>query len=302
VGPTATGKSDLAVAIAERLGGEVVNADSMQLYRGMDVGTAKLTPAERRGVPHHLLDVLDVREEASVAAYQQAAREVLGQIAARDQGAVLVGGSGLYVAAVVDDLAFPGTDPEVRARLEDELAREGAVAMHARLQRVDPEAAATILPGNVRRVVRALEVVELTGQPFRASLPRPGPRTCASGGDGSGPWLRLGLTLTRDRLDERIAARVDRMWQLGLVDEAETLAAQGLRQGRTASRALGYAQVLRLLDGEIGDDEARAQTVRATARFARRQQTWFRRDSQIHWLDATSPRLLDDALAAVRAG
>jgi tRNA dimethylallyltransferase len=176
--------------------------------------------------------------------------------------------------------------------------------MHARLRHVDPEAAAAILPGNVRRVVRALEVVELTGQPFRASLPRPGPGTCASGddeGDGSPPWVRLGLTVPRDRLDDRIASRVDRMWRRGLVDEVETLVGQGLRQGRTASRALGYAQVLRLLDGEIGDDETRAQTVRATTRFARRQQTWFRRDSQIRWLDATSPRLLDDALTAVRA-
>ena len=291
VGPTATGKSDLAVELALHLDGEVVNADSMQLYRGMDVGTAKLTDAERRGVPHHLLDVWDVRVAANVADYQRLVRRQLLEIAARGRRAVLVGGSGLYVRAALDDLAFPGTDDAVRARLEAELAEAGPVALHARLAAVDPAAAAAILPSNGRRVVRALEVVEITGASFTASLPEPGAYAV--------PAVQVGLTVDRPTLDARIETRVDRMWEQGLVEEVSRLAADGLREGRTASRALGYSQVLRHLDGECTQEEARAETVRATRRFARRQESWFRRDHRVRWLDAADPALLSAALAEV---
>ena len=291
VGATATGKSDLAVELAIRLDGEVVNADSMQLYRGMDVGTAKLTDAERRGVPHHLLDVWDVHVAANVADYQRLVRPQLLEIAARGRPAVLVGGSGLYVRAALDDLAFPGTDEAVRARLEAELSEAGPAALHARLAAVDPVAAAAILPSNGRRVVRALEVVEITGASFTASLPEPGAYAV--------PALQLGLTLDRPMLDARIEARVDRMWEHGLVDEVRRLAAEGLREGRTASRALGYAQVLRHLDGDCTEDEARAETVRATRRFARRQESWFRRDGRVRWLPADDPGIVTSALAGL---
>jgi tRNA dimethylallyltransferase len=289
VGPTATGKSDLAVELAIRLGGEVVNADSMQLYRGMDVGTAKLTVAERRDVRHHLLDVWDVRVAANVADYQRLVRRQLLEIASRGRSAVLVGGSGLYVRAALDDLAFPGTDDDVRGRLERELADSGPAALHARLQEVDPAAAAAILPSNGRRVVRALEVVEITGRPFTASLPEPGGYAV--------PAVQLGLALDRPVLDERIATRVDRMWRGGLVDEVRRLAGEGLGEGRTASRALGYAQVLRHLEGTWTEQQARDETVRATRRFARRQESWFRRDPRVVWLDAGSPDLVERALA-----
>jgi tRNA dimethylallyltransferase len=288
VGATATGKSDLAVELALRLGGEVVNADSMQLYRGMDIGTAKLDVQQRRGVPHHLLDVWAVREPASVAVYQQMARAAFGTLAGRGKVAVLVGGSGLYVRAALDHLEFPGTDPVVRARLEHELAEQGASAMHARLARLDPAAAVAIAATNGRRVVRALEVIEVTGRPFTASLP--GHRYAV-------PAVQVGLALPRAELDPRIAARVETMWQRGLVEEVRRLAAQGLREGPTASRALGYAQVLRHLDGHCTEDEAKQETIRATQRFARRQETWFRRDPRVRWLpvgvgpgtDATDP-------------
>ena len=289
VGATATGKSDLAVELAVRLGGEVVNADSMQLYRGMDVGTAKPSAAERRGVTHHLLDVWDVRVAANVADYQRLVRRTLRDLAARGRPAVLVGGSGLYVRAALDDLAFPGTDDDVRARLERELADHGPAALHARLRAVDPAAATAILPSNGRRVVRALEVVEITGRPFTASLPEPGAYAV--------PAVQLGLALDRPVLDERIAARVDRMWAGGLVDEVRRLAERGLREGRTASRALGYAQVLRHLEGEWTEQQAREETVRATRRFARRQESWFRRDPRVVWLHAGSPDLAEQAVA-----
>ena len=286
VGATATGKSDLAVALARELGGEVVNADSMQLYRGMDVGTAKLTPEDRGGVPHHLLDVWDVREPANVAGYQGMAREVFGEVAGRGRTPVLVGGSGLYVRAALDDLDFPGTDDAVRARLEAELATEGAGALHARLAAVDPRAAAAILPGNGRRIVRALEVIELTGAPFVATLPEPAYAV---------PSIQLGLAVDRAVLDERIARRVERMWEQGLVDEVRSLEARGLREGRTASRALGYAQVLRHLAGECSENEAREDTVRATRRFARRQESWFRRDPRVVWLEVGDAGDADDS-------
>jgi tRNA dimethylallyltransferase len=283
VGPTAAGKSDLAVDLALALDGEIVNADAMQLYRGMDIGTAKLPPAQRRGVPHHLLDVLDVRDEASVATYQRRARTVLAEIGSRGRRAILVGGSGLYLRAVLDTLDIPPTDPVVRARWEAELAGVGAARLHARLAELDPAAAANILPGNGRRVVRALEVVELTGRPFSASLPREQRYAV--------PAVQLGLSLPRPELDERITVRVDRMWAAGLVDEVRGLVVAGLRDGRTASRALGYAQVLRLLAGECDDAAARDDTVRSTRKFARRQESWFRRDPRVRWLPAAADLL-----------
>ena len=289
VGPTATGKSQLGVALAEALGGEVINADAMQLYRGMDIGTAKVTEAERRGVPHHLLDVLDVTETASVAAYQRDARGLVEQLLAGGRVPILVGGSGLYVRAVLDELDFPGTDPDIRTRLEQELAHAGAGALHARLARQDPPAAAAILPSNGRRVVRALEVIELTGRPFSATMPKAGPARYGT--------VQLGLDLDTAVLDERVDARVDRMFAGGLAEEVRSLERQGLRLGRTASRALGYQQVLDELD--TGEDMARAaaETARATRRFVRRQRSWFRRDTRITWLDATRPDLLEAARA-----
>jgi tRNA dimethylallyltransferase len=294
VGATATGKSDLAVALALRWSGEVVNADSMQLYRGMDVGTAKLTSAERRGVPHHLLDVWDVQRTASVADYQLLADDVLSDLAARHRLAVVVGGSGLYVRALLGDLSFPGTDPGLRAGLEHDLSEHGAAALHARLAARDPHAAATILASNVRRVVRALEVVELTGQPFSMSM----------ASYARADAVQVGLRVPRPVLDERIERRVDRMWAHGFVDEVRRLAAAGLREGVTARRAMGYAQVLRHLAGECTEAEARAETVRATRRFVRRQETWFRRDPRVTWLDATEDdRPVDlDVLADRAAG
>lgn len=290
VGPTATGKSEIALLLAERLGGEVVNADAMQLYRGMDIGTAKLAEAERRGVAHHQLDVLDVTQEASVAAYQVAARRDIDAVRARGATPVLVGGSGLYVRAALDRLEIPPTDPEVRRSIEREADAVGAPAMHARLAAADPDAAAQILATNLRRVVRALEVIELTGRPFSASLPR---REFLS------PAVMLGLRVDREILDERIVRRVGHMWEAGLRREAEMLLGRGLRDGVTAARAIGYRQAVAVVDGELGEDEARADTAAATSRYARRQESWFRPDPRIVWLDATDgdmARVLDDAL------
>jgi tRNA dimethylallyltransferase len=292
VGPTAAGKSALSIGLAEALGGEVVNADSMQLYRGMDIGTAKLSPAERAGVPHHLMDIWDVTEPASVAEYQRLARAAVDDILARGRVPLLVGGSGLYVRAVLEEFEFPGTDPALRARLEAELAEVGPAPLHARLRAVDPGAATSILPGNGRRIVRALEVIELTGGPFTAALPEPK------------PWydsVQLGVDLDSAALDQRIATRVDRMWAAGLVDEVRTLVDQGLRDGRTAGRALGYQQVLRLLDGELTDAQARAETVQKTRRFVRRQRTWFHRDPRIGWLDAGRADLVEAGLKLISA-
>ncbi|RZD72242.1 tRNA (adenosine(37)-N6)-dimethylallyltransferase MiaA [Streptomyces albidoflavus] len=279
VGPTAAGKSDLGVFLAQHLGGEVVNADSMQLYRGMDIGTAKLTEAERGGVPHRLLDIWPVTETASVAEYQRLARAEIDRLLAEGRTPVLVGGSGLYVRGAVDHLDFPGTDPEVRARLEEELAAHGPGPLHTRLAAADPEAATAILPSNGRRIVRALEVIEITGRPFTANLPRH---------DSVYDTVQIGVDVARPELDTRIADRVDRMWAAGLVDEVRALEAEGLREGRTASRALGYQQVLAALAGECTDQEARAETVRATKRFARRQDSWFRRDPRVHWLSGAA--------------
>jgi tRNA dimethylallyltransferase len=285
VGPTAAGKSELSLRMAAALDGEIINADSMQLYRGMDIGTAKLTKAERGDVPHHLLDIWDVTETASVSEYQRLARAVIADIQARGRTPILVGGSGLYVRAAIDNLEFPGTDPALRARLEAELTALGPAAMHGKLAAADPAAAAAILPSNGRRIVRALEVIELSGRPFSATLP---------GYDAVLASVQVGLAIPRPRLDDRIAARVRRMFSDGLVDEVTRLAdaaapGGGLRAGLTASRALGYAQVLRHLDGAWTEADAEAETVRATRRFARRQESWFRRDPRVRWLDGTEP-------------
>ncbi|WP_431934122.1 tRNA (adenosine(37)-N6)-dimethylallyltransferase MiaA [Nonomuraea jabiensis] len=288
VGPTAAGKSDLAVDIALRLGGECVNADSMQLYRGMDIGTAKLTPAEQRGVPHRLLDVWDVTVTASVAEYQKLARQVIDSV----EVPVLVGGSGLYVRAAIDELEFPGTDPEIRARLEGELAERGPAPLYERLRDLDPVAAAAILPSNGRRIVRALEVIEHSGRPFSATMP---------GYDAVYPSVQIGLDVPRPELDERIALRVERMWRAGLVEEVRGLLGQGLAEGRTASRALGYAQVIRFLEGEWSEEQAIEETVRTTRRFARRQESWFRRDPRVRWLPYDASDLLERSLALISA-
>ncbi len=293
VGPTAAGKSDLAVTLAASLTGEVISVDSMQIYRGMDIGTAKLSVPERAGITHHLLDRLDVTEPATVAEFQAWARDAIEDCLARRATPVLVGGSALYVRAVLDRFEFPGTDPEVRGRLESELERDGPAALHARLATRDPEAAEVILPTNGRRIVRALEVIELTGGPFTAALPTY---------EYAYPAVtQLGVDVPRDVLDDRIAARVDAMWSAGLVDEVRELERLGLRDGRTASRALGYAQVLEFLAGECTEDEARAATIRATRRFARRQDSWFRKDPRIVWLPYDAPDLAERALAAVRS-
>lgn len=305
VGPTATGKSDLALDLAEALDRtdapagcgwsvEVINADAMQLYRGMDVGTAKLRPDERRGVPHHLLDVLDVTETATVAAYQRDARAALEAVRARGRVPIVVGGSGLYLQALLDDLVFPGTDPVVRERLTAAADAEGPAALHARLAAVDPDAAAGILPSNTRRIVRALEVVEITGQPFAASLPRPGaPRH---------DTLLVGLDRDTGVLDARIETRVDDMLAGGLVEEVRALDAGGLRDGVTASRAVGYREILDQLDGRVDAAEARRRIIVATRRLVRRQRSWFRRDERIHWLDAGDSEDLGGRILAWWAG
>jgi tRNA dimethylallyltransferase len=295
VGPTAAGKSGLGVELARAIGGEIVNADSMQLYAGMDIGTAKLTLWQRAGVPHHLLDVWHVTKAANVAEYQHLARAMVDDIAARGRAPILVGGSGLYVRAVLDDLNFPGTDLELRGRLEDELDSAGPAPLYERLARLDPAAAAVILPSNGRRIVRALEVIEMSGRPFSATLPSY---------EAIYPSVQVGLRLDRTELDRRIGVRVDGMWQDGFVDEVRGLERRGLRDGRTASRALGYAQVLRFLAGEWTLEQARLETIRATRRFARRQESWFGRDPRIRWLEPGNgggAALLEAALATIGA-
>lgn len=297
VGPTAAGKSDLAVAVALELAGEVINADSMQLYRGMDIGTAKLSQAQRRGVPHHLLDVWDVDRTATVAEYQELALTAIADIRSRGRLPVLVGGSGLYVQAVTDRWAFPGTDPQARKRLEADLAEVGPQQLHARLAALDPAAARAILPSNGRRIVRALEVVGLRGR-FTATLPRPSAGDHAE--DRRDDVVLIGLDLPRDVLDARIASRVEAMWRAGLVAEVQALE-HGLRRGTTAPRALGYAQLLRHLDGDLTEEQAKEATVAATLRFARRQAAWFRRDPRIHWLPFDAADLVSRAVAVVGA-
>lgn len=296
IGPTGTGKSALALAFAERLSGqrgvEIVNADAMQLYRGMDIGTAKLTVAERRGIPHHQLDVLEVTETATVARYQQAAAADIEAIAARGAVPVIVGGSMLYIQSLLDEWSFPATDPAVRARWEARLAEQGVAALHAELTRVDPAAGASILPTDGRRIVRALEVVELTGRPFAASAPRIGtPR-----------WdtAIVGLDWETAALDERLVQRTDKMFDDGLVKEVHGLIERGLRDGVTAARALGYAQVLADLDAGGDGSGAREPTFVGTRRYVRRQRSWFRRDHRVVWLDGSADGLVDEALRVWR--
>lgn len=290
VGATASGKSDLALGLAERLGGEVVNTDAMQVYRGMDIGTAKLPVAERRGIRHHLLDLLEVTEPATVAEFQGWARDVIADCRGRGVVPVLVGGSALYTRAILDVFEFPGTDPEVRARLEAELAEHGSRVLHQRLAELDPAAAAEILPSNGRRIVRALEVIDLTGS-FTATLPA---QTYADP-----DTVQIGIDIDRETLDERIARRVELMWEQGFVEEVRVLADLGLRDGLTANRALGYRQLLAFLDGEITEAEAKEQTITGTRRFARRQDSWFRKDPRITWVAYDDPERLDKALAAI---
>lgn len=291
VGPTASGKSAVAMEVAERIGAEIVNADAYQLYRGMDVGTAKPDPADQARVPHHLLDVLDVTEEVSVARYQQWGRHVLAELARRKVPAVVVGGSGLYVRALVDDLRFPGSDAGIRAQWESELARLGSRALHRILADRDPAAAAHILPSNGRRIVRALEVGELTGRPFSAVLPPGGPALV--------PHLSIGLAWDRRQLDLRIQTRVHRMIEAGLEQEVRILLDRGLGQGPTASRALGYPQMAAVVHGEQTIEDAVASIVTATRRYARRQERWFRRDPRTLWLDgAAAPSSTGSGIAA----
>ena len=285
VGPTGTGKSQLALDVAERVGGEIVNADAMQLYRGMDIGTAKFTVEQRRGIAHPQLDELDVTETATVANYQRGAAADVEAIMARGAVPVIVGGSMLYIQSLLDDWAFPATDPAVRARWEQRLAEVGVAQLHRELAQVDAAAAASILPSDGRRIVRALEVVELTGRPFAASAPTIGnPRWDA---------VIIGLDWETSQLDERLVRRTDKMFADGLVDEVIGLLEKGLRDGVTASRALGYAQVIADLDSGGDGAGAREQTFIATRRYVRRQRSWFRRDHRIQWLDGA-----DEDLAA----
>jgi tRNA dimethylallyltransferase len=293
VGATAAGKTDLSLALAERLGGEIVNTDAMQVYRGMDIGTAKLPTSERRGIPHHLLDLLDVTEPLTVAEFQTLARTAVAEIRARRRTPVLVGGSALYTRAVLDRFEFPGTDPDVRRELESELARVGAPALHRRLAAVDPDAAARILPENGRRIVRALEVVRITGRSFRATLPDreyADPRS-----------VQIGLDIDRTTLDPRIGRRVQEMFDAGFVDEVRRLLDAGLSSGRTARTAIGYREVTAYLAGETTLEEAVEATAAATRRFSRRQHSWFRKDPRVVWIPWDAPDLLERALAAVRA-
>jgi tRNA dimethylallyltransferase len=289
VGPTATGKSDLAVALAHHLGAEVVNTDAMQLYRGMDIGTAKLTPTERQGIPHHQLDVLDVTEDATVAAYQRHARADVAAARARGRRVVAVGGSGLYVRALLDRMEFQPVDPAVRAELDERVRTEGPGLLHDELTRLDPVAASRIDRANARRVVRALEVIRITGRPYSATLPEQVYET---------PAVQVGLDCDREVLDARVDLRVERMWRAGLVEEVRLLAP---RMGRTAARAVGYAEVLSLLRGEVTEEEARDAVVAGTRRLARKQMGWFGRDPRVHWLDARDPHLLERTLDLVGA-
>lgn len=277
VGATATGKSDLALDLASHLGGEIINTDSMQFYRGMDIGTAKLPVEERRGIPHHLIDILDVTAEANVQDFQRQARDAIAEIRERGRRPILVGGSGLYVRAAVDHMEFPGTDPAVRSRLEAEVA-DDRWAMHQRLRTLDPAAAKKITVNDQRRIARALEVIELTGRPFSAQLPDY---------QEIEPTIHIGLSMDREILHARIAARVLQMWEAGWVDEVRRLLAVGLAEGKTASRAIGYAQIQQHLAGDISAETAQEQTTIRTRQFARRQDTWFRRDPRIHWIDGS---------------
>lgn len=289
VGPTAVGKTSLSLEIAEKLSAEIINADALQIYKGMDIGTAKLALSERRGIIHHQIDVLDPEEEASVSAYQKQTREIINDLFNKKIQPMLVGGSGLYVNSVLEDLEFPGTNLEIRAKYEEILEEQGVEVLYEMLERIDKEAAQNILPNNARKIVRALEVNELTGNYFNAKLPEPSPVFSD---------VRIALDMPRDLLDARIAERVHQMFKDGFVEEVKSLEPK-LRKGKTALRALGYSQVLSLLNDEITEQEAITLTINATKKFARRQLSWFRRDPLIHWLDATSPQLLDQSLRLI---
>ena len=295
-GATATGKSDLAVELAKELKGHIVNADSMQLYKGMDIGTAKLSVEERKGIPHHLIDVLSVKEEASVAQYQSDARSIIDQLLEQSIPAIVVGGTGLYIKSILDDLNFPDTNPEVREKIANQAEELGADVMHARLAKLDPAAAAAIPKENVRRVVRALEVIELTGRPYTANLPRVGSTKY--------PHARqFGLVMERETLQERIDRRVERMWEEGLVREVRDLMAEGLLEGRTAQAALGYAQVIKFAQGLMTEEEAKEETKRATRQYARRQETWFSRDERITWIKkAPVAELVERVISSTMSG
>lgn len=289
LGPTGTGKSDLSIALAQELGGEIVNADALQFYRGMDIGTAKLPPAERGGIPHHLLDIMDVRQEASVARFQAEARSAFDDIRGRGLVPVLVGGSGLYVRAALDEIDFPPTDPAVRRRLEAEAAEAGMAPLAARLADVDPDSAARNLDD--RRLIRALEVHEISGKPFSSFMPRR---------QYHAPAIQIGLNIDRSLLHERLAARVGTMVRAGLLDEVRRLDGEGLREGKTASRAIGYAQFLAVLDGTMSVKDATEKTVIATRQFARRQVTWFGADDRVDWFDPQDRDLVPGVLARIR--
>jgi len=283
-GATATGKSDIAIEVAQAIGAEIINADSMQLYRGMDIGTAKLPEDERGGIPHHLLDVLDVNQDSTVAWYQEQARSMITDIHARGKDAVIVGGTGLYIKAILDDLNFPDTDPEVRAKLEAEAEEFGSASLFTRLEELDPAAALAIDRANTRRIIRALEVIEITGQPFTANLPREDSSRYPDA-------LQFGLVMDREHLRDRIDLRVDRMWEAGFVAEVDHLIEMGIRDGATAQRALGYAQLIAMRDGTMSEEEAKEDTKRASRQYARRQETWFSRDARITWVAQHQPRL-----------
>jgi len=289
VGPTAVGKTALSLEIAEKFSAEIINADAMQIYKGMDIGTAKLPLSQRRGIVHHQIDVLDPSEEANVSQYQKQSREIIIDLLSKNVQPILVGGSGLYVNSVLEDLEFPGTNLEVRAKYEEILDEKGVEALFQMLKEIDPKAAENILPNNARKIVRALEVNEITGKAFNAKLPEPSPIFSD---------VRIALDMPRDLLDKRIIDRVHQMFEDGFVDEVKSLE-KNLRLGRTAFRALGYSQVLSLLSGEISEDEAITLTINATKKFARRQLSWFRRDPLIHWLDATSPDLFAQSLRLI---
>ena len=283
-GATATGKSALGVSLAQAIDAEIINADSMQVYKGMDIGTAKISSEERQGISHHMLDVLHVNEDSTVAWYQNAAREKIDEIHSRGKNVVLVGGTGLYIKSVIDELNFPDTDPMVRHTLNKEAEELGIDAMFARLEQLDPAAALAIDRANLRRIIRALEVIEITGQPFTANLPREESVRY--------PQARqFGLVMDRELLSERIDERVNKMFEQGLVAEVAHLIDSGLTQGRTAQRALGYSQVISHLQGDISLEAAIEETKRATRQYARRQETWFSRDTRIKWISPRQSRL-----------
>ena len=283
-GATATGKSDLAVSVAQKIDAEIINADSMQLYQGMDIGTAKLTLEEREGIPHHLLDVLEVTEDANVAWYQSQARAKIAEIQSRGKSVVVVGGTGLYIKAILDELNFPDTNPAIREALEKEADDLGANVLFERLAKLDPAAALAIDRANTRRIIRALEVIEITGKPFTANLPRTDSELYPNA-------RQFGLVMDREALSERISARVDRMFEAGLVEEVDRCIEAGITKARTAQLALGYAQVIALRRGDLTLEQAIEETKRATRQYARRQETWFSRDARIKWISPIQPRL-----------